>query len=284
MSQLKVRAPLLYAAVALWSTFYVLIALHGGTGFDSHAYWLTRHGIHYATDPGKQDAYLYSPAFAHAIRALALLPWPAFALLWAAFAVGTYAWFTRAVEPRWRVALFALCLGDIVYGNVWWLFAFAAAFGLRRPALWAIPALLKLTPTVGLIWFAVRREWRNLGLALGALLAVATVSFALAPRAWFDWFTFLRSGHEAWFPDQPVPMAIRLAGAAALTAYAARKDRPALLPAALWLATPMFSINGVAIFAVVPFLQRGRRAEQESASFAAAPGLPQWSGKPSRTA
>ena len=257
--ELSVRPPLLYAAVALWSTFYLLIALHGGAGFDSRAYWLTHRGIHYAADPGKQNAYLYSPAFAHAIRPLTLLSWPVFSLIWAALATGTYVWFARSAVRRWRVAIFALCLGDIVYGNVWWLFALALAFGLRRPALWAIPALLKLTPAVGLIWFAVRREWRNLGIATSVAVAVAGLSFAVAPHAWIDWITFLRHGHEPWFPDQTIPLLTRVAGGFALTVYAARKDRPTLLPAALWLASPMFSLNGIAVFAVLPLLRGERR-------------------------
>ncbi|MFL5970238.1 MAG: glycosyltransferase 87 family protein [Gaiellaceae bacterium] len=258
--ELRVRPPLLYAAVALWSTFYLLIALHGGAGFDSHAYWLTRDGIHYATDPGKQDAYLYSPAFAHAIRPLTLLPWPAFALLWAGLAAATFIWFARAAERRWQIAVFALCLGDVVYGNVWWIFALVVAFGLRRPALWAIPLLLKVTPAVGLIWFAVRREWRNLAIAVILALGVAAVSYAVDPQAWRDWVGFLQTGHESWLPNQTIPLATRIAAAFALTGYAARKNRPTLLPAAVWLATPMFSLNGVAIFAVLPYLQR-RRAQ-----------------------
>jgi len=45
-----------------------------------------------------------------------------------------------------------------------------------------------------------------------------------------------------------------------LTVYAARKDRPTLLPAALWLASPMFSLNGIAVFAVVPYLRGDRRS------------------------
>jgi hypothetical protein len=160
------RTRILQVGVGLWAIFCFVIAIGGGAGFDSHAYWLTRHGIHYLADPGQRDAYLYSPAFAQLIRPLALLPWPVFGFIWASLATATYLWLTRALEPRRRLAILALCLGDIVYGNVWWLLTITLAFGLRRPALWAIPVLLKLTPAVGLIWFAARREWRNLGVAV----------------------------------------------------------------------------------------------------------------------
>jgi hypothetical protein len=257
-----VRPWFVYPAVALWALLYVSLAFKKAAGFDSHAYWLTRDGVDYLADPGKHDAYLYSPAFAQAIRPLTLLPWPVFGLLWAALAAITYGCFARGVEPRWRIPVFALGLGDLVYGNVWWLFALTLAFGLRRPALWAIPALIKVTPAVGIIWFVVRREWRNLIVVMTVALAVAAISFAIEPQAWPDWIAFLRHGHHEWFPDRPLPLMIRLGAAFALTVHAARADRPRLLPAALWLASPMFSINGIAVFVVVAWMA-SRTADAE---------------------
>jgi hypothetical protein len=248
------RGQLLTAAAAAWGAFYALVALAGGGGFDSHAYWLTRNGIAYGTNPGAHDAYLYSPAFAQAIRPLTLLPWPVFAVVWSLCGAVTYVWLVRTVDRPWRYVLLALCAGDIVYGNVWWLFAIVLAFGLRRPGLWALPLLLKVTPAVGLVWFAARREWRNLVVALAFAAAVFAVSFSLAPHAWLDWFAFLRRPHGAGAVDGAVPPAVRFVAAFALTAFAARTDRKWLLPAALWLAAPVFSINGIAIFAALPVL------------------------------
>ena len=60
-------------------------------------YWLTRHGIDYALNPGQRDAYLYAPAFADLIRPLTMLPWPVFALAWFAAAATAYWWLTRGV-------------------------------------------------------------------------------------------------------------------------------------------------------------------------------------------
>jgi hypothetical protein len=259
---MSVRAQVLWLAVGLWTSFYVLIAINGGAGFDSHAYWLTREGVHYLTEPGKHDAYLYSPAFAHAIRPLTLLPWPVFALIWVFLATFTYLWLARAVEPRWRIPLLALCLGDVIYGNVWWLFAITLALGLRRPALWAIPVLLKLTPAVGIIWFVVRRQWRDLVVAVTVAAAVAALSFCLAPSAWIDWVAFLTHGHQSWLADKPLPLPVRLIAGFALTVYAARTDRPRLLPLALWLTSPVFSLNGIAVFAVLPYLAAGRQSQR----------------------
>jgi hypothetical protein len=253
-----VRAAALHLAVAFWTGFYLLIAWTGGFGFDSHAYWLTRDGIRYASDPGARDAYLYSPAFAQAIRPLTALPWPLFATMWAAVGIAAYLWLTRAVPARSRLALLALCLPDIVYGNVWWIFALVLAFGLRRPALWAVPALLKITPAVGFVWFAVRREWRNLAIAGGATAGIAAVSVAAAPDAWRGWVGLLGESHDTVLVDSPLAQAFRVLAALGVAAWAARTDRPRALPAALWLAAPMLSLNGLGVFVAAYHLAPGR--------------------------
>jgi hypothetical protein len=254
-------ARLLLALAGLWAAFYVLVAVFGGGGFDSHAYWLTRGGIDYGLAPGQRDAYLYSPVFAQAIRPLTLLPWRAFALLWFAAAGGTYVWLTRGVAARWRPVLLALCLGDVVYGNVWWLFALVLCFGLRRPTLWAVPLLLKITPAVGLVWFAARREWRNLATVFLVATGVVLISYPLDPSAWTAWLDFLLHRRERSDLD-----VARLCAAAGLTVFAARTNRAHLLPAALWLAAPVFSINGLAICAALPRLLELRRAPAHAVS------------------
>jgi hypothetical protein len=45
-----------------------------------------------------------------------------------------------------------------------------------------------------------------------------------------------------------------------LTVYAARSDRPRLLPVALLLAAPMFSLNGIAVFAALAHLEPAHRS------------------------
>jgi len=39
------------------------------------------------------------------------------------------------------------------------LLAVAIAVGFRYPAAWALVLITKVTPGIGLVWFAVRREW-----------------------------------------------------------------------------------------------------------------------------
>ena len=52
---------------------------------------------------------------------------------------------------------------------------------------WAFVILTKVTPGIGLLWFVVRREWRNLGIALAATAIVAGGSALTMPLAWQQW-------------------------------------------------------------------------------------------------
>ncbi len=70
---------------------------------------------------------------------------------------------------------------ELYHGNVHLLMAAAIVLGFRYPVGWSFLLLTKVTPGVGLIWFAVRREWRPLLIALGftgALVAVSVASTA----------------------------------------------------------------------------------------------------------
>ena len=81
--------------------------------------------------------------------------------------------------PRLLAAglLFPFAAMEVAGGNVSLLLAAAIVLGFRWPAAWSIVLLTKITPGIGLLWFAVRREWRSLAIALGATAVIAAVSF-----------------------------------------------------------------------------------------------------------
>ena len=58
--------------------------------------------------------------------------------------------------------------------------------GFRWPGAWAVVFLTKITPGIGVLWFAFRREWRSFAIALGVTAAVTAVSFALNPQWWAE--------------------------------------------------------------------------------------------------
>lgn len=237
-------------------------------GFDAHAYWSAwRHDSLYTAAPEQLDAYLYSPAFAQAIWPLAQLPWPAFCVLWTSAIVAAYVWLLAPVPALWRWPLLALCTLDIISGNVWAFFALVLVFGLRHPAAWALPVLTKVTPVIGPVWFLTRREWRQLAIALGATAAIVVVSFAIDRSLWIDWARFLSHADELSTPaatslrpaiylPTPLLLAIELPIALALTVFAARRNRPWLLPVAMLFAMPVFTANAFVMLAAIPRMRK----------------------------
>jgi hypothetical protein len=238
-------------------------ALSDLSGVDAHAYWSSwRNGL-YSAGPEQRDAYLYSPVFAQVLWPLTLLPWPVFYGLWTAAAIAVFAWLLAPLGLRWAIPLILICMPEIEAGNVWPFFALVLVLGFRFPAAWSFPVLLKVTPGVGVLWFAARREWRRAAVAIVVALGIAGVSFAFAPGLWTEWIRlllhpsdFTNPARETLTPMLHFPAAVRLGVglplSAALTIYAARKDRPRLLPMAMLLASPVTGLNAVALLAAIP--------------------------------
>lgn len=225
---------------------------------DAYAYWSTRTGSFYAaSSAGTLGSYLYSPAFAQLLAPIVQLPWPVFVAIWTVLLCATYVWLTgRLALP---LLLFLPIPFEIVSGNVHLLYAAVIVLGFRYPAAWALPLLTKVTPGVGLVWFAARREWRALAVAVGVTGAIALASFVLDPGAWTDWVRLLgSSGQPVYTPGWylPVPLLPRVLAAGVLAAWGGRTDRRWTVPVAVTLALPVLWLNGLAtLVALVPILQ-----------------------------
>ena len=68
--------------------------------------------------------------------------------------------------------------------NINLLIVAAVLVGFRAPWMWAFIALTKVTPGVGMLWFAVRREWRSFVIATGATAAIVVASWLVSPHMW----------------------------------------------------------------------------------------------------
>jgi hypothetical protein len=228
--------------------------------FDLWAYWSTRVGFDYGSaHPGVSGAYLYSPAFAHLIAPLTGLPFPVFAAIWTGLLVAALGWLTG-----WRaffIGVLAPVTMSIAIGQTDLLMAAAILVGFRWPAAWLLPILTKVTPGIGLLWFAVRREWRQLAIALGVTFAVVAVSWAIDPRAWQGWIAMLLRFD---FPTPangvflPIPVWVRLPLVALLIAWGARTDRRWVLPIGVCFSLPTVWLNTPTILlAIFPLLAAG---------------------------
>ena len=227
-----------------------------GPGHDARAYWTVPLDDPYVPGSvGQESAYLYSPAFLVALSPLRALSWPLFLGIWTSGLLAVLFWLAR---PVLFLPLLLLCLPEIWGGNITILLAAAIVLGFSRPFAWAFPLLTKLTPGVGIIWFAVRREWFNLGLAIAATVAIIAAVALVAPGLWADWFQLLLSstGSSTVEGAVPIPLLARLPLALAVIAIAAARDERWLLPVGVLLAMPVIWWGSLALLTASVALKR----------------------------
>jgi hypothetical protein len=189
------------------------------------------------TDWNTIGAYPYSPAFAQLVWPLNLLPWPLFVAAWTLILLATVFGLTG---PRLFLLGLVVAAMEIAGGNISLLLTAAIVLGFRWPAMWAFVLLTKITPGIGLLWFALRREWRSLAIALGATAAVVAVSYVLMPGAWRDWIELLiaNQGKGGTWAAIPIPLIVRGPIGVALLVWGAPRNQRWVVPVAAMLALP----------------------------------------------
>ena len=215
---------------------------------DVRAYWAVNAADPYGGTVGSVGAFLYSPVVALVALPIHLLPFEVVRVLLAVVDLACLVYLARG----WALALVALppVLGDIAAGNVHILLAVAIALGFRYPATWSFVLLTKVTPGIGVLWFAVRREWRELAVALGVTAALSAVSFLLVPSWWADWIRVVASSggvHVTAAVLTGAPLALRLVAAAAIVAWGAWTGRQWTVMLAAMLALPEVWVMGTCL-------------------------------------
>lgn len=244
---------------------FVLVKAGTGEAVDAHIYWSARLPDLY--QPGSlmgEQHYHYSPAFAQVIAPATLVPFPVFQTGLLVLQAAALVWMVGPVLAAVALLLpFTNVSAELVLGNIHILIGAAVVAGFRWAGTWAFPILTKVTPGIGLAWFAARREWRALATAAAWTGGIALVSFALSPAAWRDWLAWLAASPETPpNPDQLLawaPLWARLVVAGAVTVLAARANARWALPFAVWLALPVIWYNSLPLLlATIPLLRAPR--------------------------
>ncbi len=236
----------LTVASILYLAWVWLYLLNSGSHIDVAAYWYAAQGNPYKiSQAGSENAFLYSPVVAQLLGVVAGFPLAWFVGGLLAISIGALVYL---VGP-WIAALTLITplpfvWQDLSSGNIHILLAAAIAAGFRYPATWSFVLLTKVTPGIGLIWFAVRKEWRALGIASGVTVMVTLASFALAPSLWREWSEVLAKNNSATPAGLfvPGPLWLRLSLAAGIVIWGARTNRAWTVPLASMLALPVIWI------------------------------------------
>jgi len=195
-------------ALTAWVAIVVLADPYGrpwGTAQDARCYWLPSLASPYDRSSWTEPiAYVYSPAFLQLLSPLTALPWQGFVAVWAAILLVAVRLLTGPRLLAFGVAFAAL---ELAGGNISLLLGVAIVAGFRWPAAWVFVLLTKVTPGVGLLWFAFRGEWRALGIALAATAAVVAASAVAVPAAWAEWLDVLvrSAGRDGTWAAVPIP-------------------------------------------------------------------------------
>lgn len=252
----QLRSPVMLVRVAALTVvvFHVFAFGLWAPGADARVYYdasLTgfSHGDIFGT------SFTYSPAAAWWLQPLQLLPFEAFRTLVAAV---NMAGFVYLVGPIFAAAILLSQLLPVwiefQFGNVNFALGAALVLAFRHPAWYAFPLLTKVTPGIGLVWFAVRRQWRPVAVALGSTALLALPSMVLHAPAWPTWIASLaaNAGSDA---QVGAPILLRGAVAAAIIAWGARTNRAWTVPVAAALVAHVNSYGWLIGLAAVPLLR-----------------------------
>lgn len=245
--------------IVLAAGYWYLLTRDGGSPVDALAYWSANpQDLYPHPELLQQNGYNYSPAWEVAIGWGRNLPFETFVAIWRAFLLVTLVWLAG---PLTVFVLFIPPVAtEVNAGNIQFLLAAAIVLGFRKPewwaGTWAFVLLTKVSPGVGLLWFALRREWRHLAWAIGVTAIIVAVTFVIWPDRWFGWARLLTAGSPP--PVSPYYWSIwlRLPFALAFVVLGAWRGWRWPVVVAGTLALPVFFfLSPSMLVGVLPFLR-----------------------------
>jgi hypothetical protein len=247
------RDGLVFLGIIAAVVYWVFLTSTTGLPLDVEWYWEANPANLYPhPELAEKNGYNYSPAFEFVVGWWRGVPFEIFVAIWRAITLAVLVWLAGPFT------IFVLFLSpvasEINAGNIQIFLAAAIVIGFRFPAAWAFVLLTKVTPGIGLLWFALRREWRALAIAIGVTCAIALASFATGPQRWFDYFALITSGATPSVAPYYLPLWVRLPFAVAFVVFGAWRGYRWPLVVAGTLALPVFyTISPSMLVGVLPF-------------------------------
>lgn len=251
MSPRRVDQAALIALALVW----LITSLNYPQTVDATVYWsLDLDALYERGIVNEVGAYLYSPAFAQALSPSTVLAWPVWYAMWAAMNLGLLVWMLGPAA-----ALITLAFPPVSHaywsGNIHFLLAATAILGVRHAGFWALPLLTKVTPGIGLLWHAGRKDLRAVITGMSWTIGLGSLSFLLAPHLWSEWLRVLSLSAQTAGPETLLPLSleIRVAIAAAVVVFGGTRGWAWTIPVGMAIAQPIFWTAGLAVLvAAVP--------------------------------
>lgn len=250
--------------------YWLQLSASPGSAVDAHVYWTANpENLYPHPELLHENGYNYSPAFEIVIGWGRLLPFEVFAAVWRAVLLVAFLWLAGPLALP--MLFLPPVASEINAGNIQFLMAAAIVLGFRWPATWSFILLTKVTPGLGLLWFALRRRWRDLAIAIGVTGVIAAATFVVWPDRWFGWIGLLTAGAPPPVPPYNLPLIPRLAAAAVVVAIAAwRGWRWPVVLAAMLALPAFFFLSPSLLVGIIPFAREwaGRALERRRAASA----------------
>lgn len=268
------RVALVGLAAVGGSLLAIIVATFWMLPNDNLAYWLAAQRLT-AGEPvyvlGEAGfapyAYHYPPPVAQVLAPLTLMiPAVAYLAVYRTLLLLT-AWELagRRFIPLLALIAFIPFAVELRFENVHVFMALGIVLGLRRwPWLFAIGAIVKVSPGLGIVYLAIQRRWRDAFIACLVGAVIVGVSFALDPSMWNAWLdSVLDRAGTTGNSLVPVPYFIRAAAGLVLTVlggFLGQRRGELLLVAGITVANPNLALNGFAVLvAAVPIWLAGPR-------------------------
>lgn len=250
----------------------IVVVLFWQNPGDNYAYWLAAQRL-VAGEPvyvtGEAAfapyAYHYTPPLAQVLAPLTLfLPSIAYIIGYRVLEILTV-WYLagRAMLPMLALIAFLPVAIELRFENVHLFMAVAIVLALWRwPLLFAVAAIVKVSPGLGIVYLVLRRRFRDAAIAVVVGAAICAVSYVLSPNLWQEFLAAI--GDRAGITGNsliPVPYVVRaIAGLVLAVAggIVGRRRGELLLVLAITAANPNLALNGFAVLAAaVPVWRAG---------------------------
>jgi hypothetical protein len=262
---------------------------------DDLAYWIAGHrlarGEPIYLDPAvafEPFAFHYVPAVAQLLAPVTLIvaAVPFLIVFRALLLLALWQLAGRRMLDLLAVLAFVPVAVSLRVENVEIFMAFAVVMGLTRwPWAFALGALVKVSPGLGLVYLAMQRRWRDVAVSAALGLGVVAISYVLAPELWRQWLAAI-SGRSDIVGNSiiPVPYSIRAISGFVLAVAAGlmgRRRGELLLVGAVTIANPGLSLQGFAVLAAaIPIWRAGpdgllTRRHEDRVRVDEAPGEPE---------